>query len=422
MSKILRLIPLIFIIPLYIPVLSQDMNYVKEVVRTLSSEEFYGRGYTNKGDSIASEYLRKEFDNIGLAKFEDSYFQKYTISVNTIIEDPVLKFGDKELRPAKDFVVIPNSPSMDEWVKICWINKHTLTNYWGFNHFYKSDKEDCFICIDSSELDNPDLYKFANLVFSRNFVESKGILEASDRLKYTARTYVSEYTHIQIKPEAIDFSADSVYIKIVNEFHEEYFTQNIVGLIPGKTDSIIMITAHYDHLGMMGDKMFPGANDNASGVSMVLSLAKHYKKQKKGVKHNLVFVLFSGEEAGLLGSRYFAENPYFDLSLVKAVINFDMVGTGEEGLAVFNAKEYPDCDTILTQINRNLELFDIFRTTNAVSSSDHAPFHDKGVKAMFFYLSGNNQNYHQPEDVYEDVSFYGYRQLYRLITEFVENL
>ncbi len=419
----MRQVLLLFCILLYSFISSaQDMDYVKGIVRTLASEEFYGRGYTNRGDSLASEFLKQEFENIGLDKFGSSYFQEYTISVNTIIENPVLKFGDKELRPAKDFVVIPNSPDMDEWVKICWINKHTLTNYWGFNHFYRAEKENCFVCIDSTELNNPDLYKFANLVFSKKIVESKGILESSDRLKYTARTNISDYVHIQIKPESIDFSADSVYIKIVNEFHEEYLTRNIIGLLHGDTDSIIMITAHYDHLGMMGNVMFPGANDNASGVSMVLSLAKYFKQKEGSFQHNIVFVLFSGEEAGLLGSRHFADNPYFDLSLVKAVINFDMVGTGEDGLAVFNAKEYPEYDTILTQINRELELFENFRTTQAVFSSDHAPFHDKGVRAMFFYLAGNNHNYHQPEDVFEDVSFYGYEALFRMITAFIGNL
>lgn len=402
--------------------LSQNLNYAKKIVDTLASEHFYGRGYVNRADSIAADFLKKEFKNIGLQKFEESYFQYYNININTINENPVLLFGEQDLLPAKDFVIIPNSPDIDEWVKICWIDKITLTNYWRFNHFFNSDKSDCFICLDSTVMNNPELFKFANLVFGKNIVEAKGIIESTDRLKYTARTYLSDYIHIQIKPEKINFGADSVYIKISNKFYNDYQTQNIIGYLEGQSDSIIMITAHYDHLGMMGNIMFPGANDNASGVALVLDLANHYANKSELLNHNLVFVLFSGEEAGLLGSKYFADNPYFDLSLVKALINFDMVGTGEDGLAVFNAKEYPQYDILLAKINQEINLFENFRTSYAVYSSDHAPFHDKGVQAMFFYLAGNNENYHQPEDTFEDVSFYGYKDLFRLVEVFISEL
>ncbi len=402
-------------------IIGQDMEYARNIVEKLSSEKFYGRGYINKGDSIAAQYLKNEFKNIGLQKIGESYLQKYTFSVNSIPENPVLIFGDNQLAPAKDFIVIPSSPDIDEWVKICWINKNTFLNPWRFNNFLKSDKSECLVCIDTTGFNNPELYSFANLFLSKKYIEAKGIIEVATDLKYTARTYIDDIVHIQIKPDVIDVNADSVYLKISNEFYENYKTQNVVGYLEGETDSIIMVVAHYDHLGMLGDIMFPGANDNASGVSMVLNLAKYYKKNENNLKHNIFFVLFSGEEADLSGSTYFANNPPFDLSLVKVVINFDMVGTGTHGISVFNAKEYPEYEEILFSLNDEKKYFERIRTTEAVYSSDHAPFHEKGVKAMFFF-AGDNSYYHQPEDVPEDLTFKAYKGLFNIIIDFIEKM
>lgn len=398
---------------------TQDMQYTKEVVKTLTSPELFGRGYVNKGDSIAAAFLKNEFEKIGLKKFGDSFFHNYEISINTISENPVLIIGDKELEPAVDFVVIPNSPDFQGWVDVCWLNKRSMTSYWGFNHFLRQDLSDCIVCVDTTGMDNDELYTFANLILSKKFIEAKGVLEATERLKYTARTSMHDMIHIQVHPQFIDVGEDSVYIKIANKFFDNYQTQNIVGYIEGETDSIIMVTAHYDHLGMKGDILFPGANDNASGVSMVLNLAKYFNDISTP-RHNMFFVLFSGEEAGLLGSRHFADNPPFDLDLVKVLLNFDMVGTGDHGLSIFNANEYPSIKNSLLNLNEKNNYFDDLRTSNAVYSSDHAPFHEKGVSALFFLTRGDNPHYHQPEDIFEELNFYGYENLYQFVIDFIE--
>ena len=180
-----------------------------------------------------------------------------------------------------------------------------------------------------------------------------------------------------------------------------------------------MITAHYDHLGMIGDIMYPGANDNASGVSMVLNLAKYYSK-KNNNKYTMVFVLFSGEEAGLIGSKYMADNPPFDLSKVKTLLNFDMIGTGDDGVYMLNAKEYPVIDTIMIEMNKNQKYFDVMHSSTATYSSDHASFYDKGVAAVFIYAAGNNENYHQPQDKFDDLSFAAYKDIYKFVIDFVK--
>jgi hypothetical protein len=397
---------------------AQNMDYTNSIITELCSDKYYGRGYVNYGDSIAASFLEKEFDRIGLKKYSKSYYQEYSTDINRIVEMPVVIFGNKELVPLKDYIVIPSSPDVDAWFKIEWLTAETLTNQWVLRHTLSSEHSNSFICIDSTNLNNDDLYKFANTIFSKNYIEAKGVIEATAHLKYTARTSLNNYISLQIKPEKIDVTADSIYVRIKNDFVKDYKTRNIIGYLPGQTDSIVMITAHYDHLGMMGNVMFPGANDNASGVAMVLNLAEYYKNQKKN-KYTLVFVLFSGEEAGLLGSKYMAENPPFDLSLVKAMLNFDMIGTGDEGVFMFNAKEYPVYDTLIQDMNKNKEYFDVMKTTGATWSSDHASFFDKGVKAIFVYTDGNLNNYHQPEDVAKDLNLAAYKDIYRFVLDFI---
>jgi Zn-dependent M28 family amino/carboxypeptidase len=122
-------------------------------------------------------------------------------------------------------------------------------------------------------------------------------------------------------------------IDVDNEYFKEYRTKNIAAFLQGETDSFIVFSAHYDHLGEMGKGIyFPGANDNASGVALVLNLVKHFAKNKKKLKYSIAFLFFSGEELGLLGAKYYANNPLFPLSKIKFLVNLDMVGSGDKGI------------------------------------------------------------------------------------------
>jgi len=103
----------------------------------------------------------------------------------------------------------------------------------------------------------------------------------------------------------------------------------------------------------MGSKTYyPGANDNASGTSMVLDLARHYSLPENKPEYSIVFITFSGEEAGLFGSKYFAENPLFPIEDIKLVVNLDMIGSGSEGITVVNGTLYDTLMVQMQQINK----------------------------------------------------------------------
>ena len=417
-----RIIVLTIFVLIVLSATSQDLNYAKDIIKELSSEKYYGRGYVNNGDSITAYFLEKEFEKFNLKKFNNSYFQEYNISINSIEEPPILKFNGKELILAKDYVVIPSSPEIEGTFEIEWVDRKLLTNSRALKRFLSLDHSDKFICIDSTGMNNKELYEFANIIFSRNYIGARGIIETIGQLKYTAHTGLKDFVYLQVDPGKIDTGSDSVYVKIKNNFTENYNTRNILGYLPGESDTIIVIGAHYDHLGMLGNTVFPGANDNASGVAMVLNLLDHYNNQNIN-KYTYVFTLFSGEEAGLLGSKYMTDNPPFNLSKVKAMINFDMIGTGEDGIYIFNADEYPGYNSIIKSLNKDKNYFDDIQTTGAVYSSDHASFHEKGVKSIFIFTKGdNNKYYHQPEDTYETITFSAYSKIFELVVDFINEI
>jgi hypothetical protein len=399
---------------------AQDMDYTKKLVEKLSSKEFHGRGYVKKGDSIAAAYLSKEMKSIKLKGMTENYYQPYSISVNTFAKNTSLSLDGKELQPASEYVVNPNAKPGKGEAKLTWITKDILTNSYALGTFMKKDHSNSFLAIDSTGLNNPELYNFAQAMMKKNVFDAKGMVLINGKLKYSAKNKLVDFTTLLVKTDVISPEVETIQYDIQSKFIEDYKTQNLVGYIPGKTDTCIMFTAHYDHLGYYGDNMYPGANDNASGVAMVMNLAKYFKAKKKKPHYTLVFALFSAEEAGLLGSRHYVANPLFPLEQTKMVLNFDMVATGEKGIFVINGNMVPKEMDKFHAINKEKDyVFKMFGTGES-SSSDHAPFHDKGVKAVFFYTHSDNADYHETTDTADKLSYKQFEGIFKLVRDYAE--
>lgn len=399
---------------------AQDMEYTKKLVEKLSSKEFHGRGYVNKGDSIAAAYLSKEMKSIKLKSLTENYYQPYSISVNTFAKNTKLALDGKELKPASEYVVNPNAKAGKGEAKLTWITKDILTNSYALGTFMKKDHSNSFLAIDSTGLNNPELYNFAQAMMKKNVFDAKGMVLINGKLKYSAKNKLVDFTTLLVKTDVINPKIKTIQYDIQSEFIEDYKTQNLVGYIPGKTDTCVLFTAHYDHLGYYGDSMYPGANDNASGVAMVMNLAKYFKAQKKKPHYTLVFALFSAEEAGLLGSTHYVEHPLFPLEQTKMVLNFDMVATGEKGIYVINGKSVPGEMEKINAINKEKNYVFKMYPTGESSSSDHAPFHDKGVKAVFFYTHSDNADYHETTDTADKLSYKQFEGIFKLVRDYTE--
>lgn len=201
-----------------------------------------------------------------------------------------------------------------------------------------------------------------------------------------------------------------------------YRSQNVCGYIPGETDTMIVFTAHYEHLGMNGDTIFYGAHDNASGTAAVMDLARMMNLQRG--HYTYVFLLFGGEESGLVGSSWFVDNPLIRLSKVKLLINIDLFCGGEDGLMVVNANanETAPYVDLLQQIN-DLHGFaaKIARRDNA-RNSDHYWFTSECPAIFIYTLGGPFGGYHSPDDTCDGCGLANYNNFISLIRAFLEQL
>ena len=236
---------------------------------------------------------------------------------------------------------------------------------------------------------------------SSNFIDitSRVIINLQDKLTWSVEQQVADFTVIQLDKNRIKELPVSYKINIENKFVSNFKTANVCGVVKGtaKPDSFIFITAHYDHLGGMGkDTYFPGANDNASGVALLLSLAKYYAAHP--LKYSVGFILFAGEEAGLVGSKYYTENPLVPLKNIRFLINTDLAGTGDEGITVVNATEFPNEFALMTKINDENKYLTKVNPRGKAANSDHYFFTEKGVPAFFFYTLGGIKAYHDVFD------------------------
>ncbi|WP_397445512.1 M28 family peptidase [Polaribacter sp. R77954] len=198
---------------------------------------------------------------------------------------------------------------------------------------------------------------------------------------------------------------------------------NILGFIDNKAENTVIIGAHYDHLGFGGEgslyrdsikAIHNGADDNASGVAVLLNLAA--KLKTKNTNNNYLFMAFSGEEMGLLGSNYFVKKPTIDTKKVSYMINMDMVGRmkKDSSLAVYGTGTSPIFKQVLKSHNNN---FKLIQQESGIGPSDHTSFYLADMPVLHFF-TGQHEDYHKPGDDSEKLNYDG---MY-LISDYIFNI
>lgn len=194
---------------------------------------------------------------------------------------------------------------------------------------------------------------------------------------------------------------------------KRYSGTNILGLIPGTrvSDRYIIISAHYDHVGVHDGQIYNGADDNASGVATMLELAARLKAAPP--EHSVLIVAFDGEEAGLLGAEHFIQAPPVPLASIALNINYDMTSRAETDgkLWVTGTYQHPTLKPVLEAIPANGAVSLAFgkdapwdlMANNWVHASDHGPFHDAGLPFLYFGVEFH-PDYHRPSDDFERIT------------------
>lgn len=359
---------------------AQDINAAKKILKTLSAPDLWGRGYTKGGMGKAANYISSQFKFAGVQPMDGKEFKQYfTYPVNTFPGKMNLDVNGKKLSPGKDFIIVPGSVGQ------------------------KNDM------IQDKQVDSVTFVAQAQRL----------MLIMQDKLTWGVSTKQEDYTALMVNKKAINGNPETISVDIENVFIPNFEASNICGLVKGTKhpDSIVLITAHYDHLGGMGaETYFPGANDNGSGVALLLSLAKYYAK--KPAAYSIGFICFAGEEAGLLGSTYFTEHPLLPLNKIRFLVNMDMVGTGENGITVVNATLHPKEFALLNKLNDDHRYLPKINPRGKAANSDHYPFTEKNVPAFFIYTQGGISAYHDVFDVPKTLPLTAFLDLYRLIIKF----
>jgi len=364
---------------------AQDTVYARQVIKKLCSKECFGRGYLNNGLDVAAKYISSELKKMKAEPlFATGYHQWFDFNVNTFPGKMSVKINNRNVEPGTDFIVSPESAGIKGKFKL--VQKDSVT--------WIAEKSPVPLVINLKR-----------------------------KLTFSVATEAADYCAIELLNKNNYKDIQTIELNIENKVLTKYINKNICAFIPGtdKKDTLIVFTAHYDHLGGMGKKVFfPGANDNASGVSMLLNLVKHYRKNLP--KYKTLFIFFAGEEAGLIGSRYFVENKTIDLTKVKFLINLDLLGTGNDGIMVVNATEFKPQFGKMLSVNSEKQLVKEIKQRGKARNSDHYWFSEKGVPCFFIYTLGGIKAYHDVYDVAKTLPLSDYVDVFKLLTSFVERL
>ena len=401
---------------------AQNTQFVRKQLIKLCSPEMYGRGYYNRGDSIAAFYIADQFRKLGIKSFREDFIQRYAFNVNRI-NRTVVKFNGQELKFNRDYVVSGYSGSLKGTFKPVMINALMMQNPDKFLEAVNGAPSPKVVVFDSAGLKNQALYRFIRSLAARKEFGIDALIEVSPTTPGTfPGRWQDKVAEIKVGKSTLSEELKEVEFDIESEYMDRYPTQNVVGYLPGETDQYIVFTAHYDGYGSYGEGNYnAAAEDNGSGTAMVMDLARHYIQGKKPY-YSVAFMLFSGEEVGLMGSKYYASHPLFPLDKIKLVINLDMVMTGQDGVILFNGNGRPNEAAIIQKINEEHNYMKNVENRDGTANSDHYPFQEKGVPAIFFLTKGPSGRGHGPDDTYDKLPLYAYENLFKLVVAIPEEL
>ncbi len=433
MKYFTKILFFLLIIVFYIPLNGQDIKYARMVLKQLTSEEFAGRSMADSGIFKAAKFIEDQLQSNGimpLTQLNNSYKQCFPMSASLLVKEANIKLDGRELQLGKDYLVWPTAKSVQGDFNIKYISIDDKSNPEKIikkiskapNYFYFLDYSKAYLL----KAKNKGTYNKLKSLYYLSEPSPKGyILLDSSSFFYTAKSF-SNLNHqiviLNAKKLQFDKPPQKIYTKYSVSSQPKTEICNIIGYIPGKTypDSFIVIGAHYDHLGKIADRHFPGANDNASGVTMLLDLAREFAKSNIKPDYSLIFISFAGEEIGLLGSKYFTANSPIELKKIKLMINLDMVGSGKEGISVVNAKANSTIFQKLQQINDEKKYVTDMRAGGSSCSSDHCPFDQLGIPAIFIFSRDKDYPYyHIPDDDYDKLPLDGYEGIFKLIYDYI---
>ncbi|MBM4169069.1 MAG: M28 family peptidase [Ignavibacteria bacterium] len=462
------------------PVRTPDITIdeLRHHLRYLASDELEGRRAGSKGADLAAEYIGKEFKAYGLKPAGDkgSYFQEFEfVSGVELGKKNVFAAGagkekhaftlGADFRPLgfsstgsfkggvifAGYGITATEKQYDDYAGIDVKEKAVIflryhpegdNQHSEFNQFaayrYKATKARelgaklIIVVTGPADSDKDELLRLSY----DNTIGNAGILAVSmtraslDKLLQSSGTTVKQLQEeINTVKKPKSFNLSNVTLDVALEVHEVRMkTKNVIGYLEGSDpalkDEIVVVGAHYDHLGMGGEgsgslkpdtiAVHNGADDNGSGTVGMLELAQHFSAKRGELKRSMMFMAFAGEELGLLGSANFVKNPTIDLSKVAVMINMDMIGRmSERKLIVYGIGTSPGFKDLVNSHNSD-SAFVLKLNPDGFGPSDHASFYGKNIP-VFHFFTDLHGDYHRPSDDEPLINYDGLAQVLRYV-------
>ncbi len=448
---------------------AQDEITVKELeshLEYLASDDLKGRYPGTEGGLAAAKYINDQFREAGLTPLGENGFQHFEVTTSVSLgEDNYLSVNGVQAEVEEQYMPFSYSKSdkidarvvfagygfeidsdtlkwndyQDVDVKGKWVMllrgdpepDNTQSNFLA----HSGDRDKVLAARDKGAAgvlfvsgpnwDAKD--QLVSLYYDRSG-SNAGIVvlnvkrETADQvLQSSGKTIKQLETLLNTEKAPISFELDTEVSANVQVNHDRVRTQNVVGLIEGSDPELkneyIIIGAHYDHLGMGGwgsnsrdpdtIAVHNGADDNASGVAGVIEIAERLAANQKDLKRSIVAIAFGAEEMGLLGSKYFVDNPLVDKDKIVAMANFDMIGrlNEEHVIMVGGSGTSVESEEIIKATGTDFEL-ELRLSPEGYGPSDHAPFYASDIP-VFFINTGVHEDYHTPIDDIEFINFEG---------------
>ena len=433
---------------------------LKKHLSIIASDEYEGRETGRKGQRMTAEYLKKEFITYGVKPGNNGDYFQYFDLVETNAPIAGIKVNGESYSYLKDFYFFQSYSDFSNFTisksSIYPISKGIVEgerddygskNYNGKTLIISIDKEEGFDSwnwrkkLKLAKDKGAERVFFTSSNFESNIERLSHFLEGSSmKLKTKEKKnlenipffFISNKLEKEILKENVD--NNKIEFAIISQ-NEEITSTNVLGFIEG-TDpelkkEIIVITAHYDHLGIKDGLVYNGADDDGTGTVALLEIAEAFQKAKNegnGVKRSILIMPVSGEEKGLLGSSYYSDNPIYPTANTVVDLNIDMIGRLDE-----NHKK-PDYVYLIGADKISKELHDISEATNETYiglnldytfndendpnrfyyRSDHYNFAKKGIPVIF-YFSGVHEDYHKATDEIDKIMFDKVETITRLV-------
>jgi hypothetical protein len=456
-------------------------------INYLASDELKGRDTGTEECLKAARYIENEFKKYGLLPFfDESYLQEFPFISSIQLTDNnalAITLPNTELNPVlhKDYITVPFSGNADVDAEIVFAGFGISAPELEYDDYENLDVEGKVVVVlrNHPDQDNPhsEFDKFSPLRKKSSVARDKGAVgiifvngyeefKQGDELvdfTYDRGGAVTGFAIANVKREIIEeiFNSKGMSFKTHNEniiaekkpasfiFENanaklstgveeiETISWNVAGFIPGNglkyANEYVVLGAHFDHLGMGGSnslyqgdnpQVHNGADDNASGTTGLLELAEKFASVQDKLNRSILFVAFSGEEYGLLGSSYFVNNMPINADQVATMINMDMIGrlNDEKSLIVYGTGTSTDWKDNLNDIN----VYDFSLTFNddGYGPSDHSSFYAKEIPVLFFF-TGTHTDYHKPSDDADKIEAAGEEIILKYIfdlTSFIDRL